>query len=177
MVVAFFGARCLTFTGVSRATVSSDQAGVSLLELAIAFPLLLTLLIGVTNYGFTLREWQALADIAKQSAHHAASFNATDSGNIPCTDIVAKAREIALTSMRANNIDPANFEVPQAAISSAPYPLLSPVGNLQLITVTLNRLPESPGCVFCTERYFNNSSRTQASATFALEGAQGCTGG
>ncbi len=74
-----------------------DEAGISLLELAIFIPVLVLIVAGIIDYGFALREVQAISSASREGARIAASHarinrTYTESGgkriynNVPCVD-------------------------------------------------------------------------------------------
>ncbi len=136
-----------------------SERGVSIIELTFVLPIFLLVLVGLVDIGLTLRNIEALGDIAKDNARYAASKDTL------CDSLQAKAQQRTAASLADMGFSNSNWTPEISFVFPGEMPAsLNPL-DLTLIKVLIkNQRP----CTMCLERFLK-LSEVRAQAVFALE--------
>lgn len=167
------------------------ERGVGLVELAILLPLVMLLVAGIIDFGWTIRELQSLHNSAREGARVAASYArkqrqqnggvpAICANNIPLTpcdaanlaitsgDTIAEVgRKAACSFLQSANADRTAFDVTPEIVEVASY---GPHDRDKFfrIRVEVRKKSTVRACFICWPDYFEGL-RPMAQSTFALE--------
>ena len=137
----------------------NEERGVSILELSFVLPIFLIVLVGLVDVGFTLRNIEALGDVAKDNARYAASKD------IECRSLAAKTEQRTVSSLIDMGYSTDKWKPEISFIYPGEMPPSQNPLNLTMVRVAIrNQKP----CTLCIERLLK-LSEVRAQAVFALE--------
>lgn len=178
--------KALVETSTKKSIRSED--GISLVELALVLPLALLLIAGIIDYGFALREIQAISSAAREGARIAASHARRNVGlNVKCADtanpatsiscaatgnaltilnsdpIANVAKKTACQSIRNSKLTPSDWDV------TAEVPRVQEDGDsFDVVTVKIVKNANARNCLICWDSMLS-ALRGNSESTFTLE--------
>jgi len=166
-----------------------SDSGISMLELALVLPLTLVLIGGIVDYGFALREVQAISSAAREAARMGASYarlhrkarcadaatggvttvkcdtkNADDLKIVDGDSVTAATKKTACQSLRNAKLSPGDWNVNV----EVPAPVTEDGSTFDVVTVKIQKGDKAKNCLICWDAMMD-AMRGNSESTFALE--------